>query len=311
MSQPLPVVIIGTGPAGLTAAIYAARAGAQPLIFAGPQHGGQLVTTTEVENFPGFAEGIMGPQLMKEMTEQALRVGAEVVYEAVEKVDFSQPIKKIYTSEGKETLAHTVIICTGATARTLGLADESKLMGHGVSTCATCDGFFYRNKKVMVVGGGDSAMEEALYLADLVDTLWLVHRRNEFRASHIMLQRAQKHPKITFLTPWTVQTLLSEERSLVGVELRKSDSEETQTISLDGLFYAIGHTPNSAPFLPYVTTDPSGYIKVHDFVCTQSPGVYAAGDVADPHFKQAITAAGMGCQAAMSATRYLQENINS
>lgn len=306
MSQVRQVVIIGTGPAGLTAAIYAARAGCEPLVLAGPQHGGQLVTTTEVENFPGFAQGIMGPQLMTDMTEQAVRVGAEVIYEAVSEVDFSEPLKKLHTSE-REVQAHTVIIATGATARTLGLPEEHHLIGHGVSTCATCDGFFYRGKKVMVVGGGDSAMEESLYLADLAEHVWLVHRREEFRASHIMLQRAQEHPKITFLVPWKVGALRSKERSLVGVQLQKVDADEEREMTLDGLFYAIGHTPNSSIFAPYVMTDAQGYIEVHDFVCTAASGVYAAGDVADPHFKQAITAAGMGCQAAMSATRYLQE----
>lgn len=306
MSQIRSSVIIGTGPAGLTAAIYAARANLSPLVLAGSQHGGQLTTTTEVENFPGFSHPVMGPQLMKDMTDQAVRVGAEIVYEEVSKVDFSGPVKKLYTAGSSgEISARTVIITTGATAKTLGLCGEDQLMGHGVSTCATCDGFFYRGKNVVVVGGGDSAMEESLYLADLAQKVWLVHRRDEFRASHIMLQRAREHANIEFLVPWNVDKLHSNDGGLSGVLLVHSSSGKTKDMQIDGLFYAIGHSPNSAIFLPYVQVDDHGYIKVHDFVHTGTDGVYAAGDVADPHYKQAITAAGMGCQAAMSATRYL------
>ncbi|MCY4443721.1 MAG: thioredoxin-disulfide reductase [Proteobacteria bacterium] len=306
------VVIVGTGPAGLTAAIYAARAGSRPLVFAGAQHGGQLTTTTDVENFPGFAEGIMGPKLMQDMTDQAKRVGARVVYEEIVEVDFSSSPKVLKTSDSRSILAHTVILATGATAKTLMLAGEKELMGHGLSTCATCDGFFYRNKEVMVVGGGDSAMEEALYLADLASKVWLVHRRQAFRASHIMLKRAQEHKNITFLLPWVVSELVSENRSLRGVVLEKSgDTAERQTMTLDGLFYAIGHRPNSSVFLPFVDVDDQGYVKVHEGVKTKVQGVYAAGDLADPTFKQAITAAGMGCQAAMLATRYLKEECGS
>ena len=307
------MVIVGTGPAGLTAAIYGARSGLSPLVFAGIQHGGQLTTTTDVENFPGFAEGILGPKLMEEMTKQATRVGSRIISEQIEKVAMSQDhqdpkgIKQLTTSSGNTILAKTVILCTGATAKTLKLEGEAGLMGHGVSTCATCDGFFYRQKKVIVVGGGDSAMEESLFLANLVDKVYLVHRRDVFRASHIMLERAKKHEKIEFLVPYVAKKLLSHNGVLTAVTLENVNTGKQHDLTIDGLFYAIGHTPNSQIFLPWVDVDDHGYVCVSEGVKTKTEGVYAAGDLCDRHYKQAITAAGLGCQAAMTAIQYLDQ----
>lgn len=299
------VTIIGTGPAGLTAAIYAARAGLNPVIYAGIQHGGQLTTTTEVENFPGFTHGIQGPELMKEMTGQAERFGAKIHYQEITKVDFSGKNLKLW-SENQLIESKTVIIATGATAKTLGIPHEARLMGRGISTCATCDGFFYRNKKVMVVGGGDSAMEEASYLAKLCSEVILVHRRGTFRASQIMVDRVLKDPKIKLLTPFHVVEPLSDSTGLTGVQLENLETKETSEFKLDGLFMAIGHRPNSAIFADFVDLDSNGYIKTVSHTATKTPGVFAAGDIADPTFRQAITAAGMGCQAAIQAQRYLE-----
>lgn len=298
------VVIVGTGPAGLTAAIYAARANLKPVMYAGLQHGGQLTTTTEVENFPGFANGIMGPVLMQEMTSQAERFGTEIIYDQVTRADLGGDVKKLWVND-EEVLAKTVIIATGATAKTLSLANEDKLMGRGVSTCATCDGFFYKDKKVVVVGGGDSAMEEASYLAKLCSEVILIHRRDVFRASPIMVDRAKKNPKIRFMVPYTVSTLLSDQAGLNGVTVTHLETNKSEDIKIDGLFYAIGHKPNSEVFLPWVDIDGNGYIKTTHYTETKTPGVFAAGDIADPTFKQAITAAGMGCQAAIQAQHYL------
>jgi thioredoxin reductase (NADPH) len=299
------VVIIGTGPAGLTAAIYAARAGWNPVIYAGAQHGGQLTTTTEVENFPGFAHGIMGPKLMEEMTGQAERVGTKIFYESVNKVDFSTSTFRLST-DSSEITAKAVIIATGATAKTLGLASEAKLMGRGVSTCATCDGFFYKAKTVAVVGGGDSAMEEASYLAKICKQVYLIHRRDVFKASKIMVDRARSTENIKFLVPSETLELLHDAQGLNGIKLKYLDSGKVEDLKVDGFFMAIGHKPNSEIFLPYVDIDEQGYIKTTKFTATKTPGVFAAGDISDPVFKQAITAAGMGCQAAIQATRYLE-----
>lgn len=300
------VVIVGTGPAGLTAAIYTARASLSPIMYAGLLHGGQLTTTTEVENWPGHEHGIMGPKLMQEMTAQAERFGTEIVYDTITKVDFSGSIKKLWT-DSEEIHAKSVIIATGATAKTLHLPDEAQLMGRGVSTCATCDGFFYKGKRVAVIGGGDSAMEEASYLAKLCSEVVLIHRRDVFKASPIMLQRAQNNPKITFKVPYTAVKLHADASGLTGVLLENIDTGAQEELKVDGLFYAIGHTPNSGVFHSYVDCDAGGYIKVKDFTKTRTPGVFAAGDIADPHFRQAITAAGMGCQAAIQTQHYLED----
>ncbi|MBZ0272317.1 thioredoxin-disulfide reductase [bacterium] len=300
------VTIIGTGPAGLTAAIYAARAQLEPVIYSGIQHGGQLTTTTEVENYPGFAKGIDGPRLMEDMTAQAERFGTRIVYDAITAADFSGHPLKLHTTGGViETL--TVIIATGATARTLGLPEEKRLMGRGLSTCATCDGFFFRGKRVAVVGGGDSAMEEATYLANLASEVVLIHRRDEFRAAPIMVERAKKNPKITFLIPFAVTGTMERDGELVGIKLRNLETNETVERETDGLFMAIGHTPNSEIFREFVDVDDKGYIKTRNFTQTRTPGVFAAGDIADPVFRQAVTAAGYGCQAAMQAQRYIED----
>jgi thioredoxin reductase (NADPH) len=303
------VVIVGTGPAGLTAAIYAARANLSPVIYAGIMHGGQLTTTTEVENFPGFEHGILGPKLMQDMSAQAERFGTEIIYDTITKVDFSGPVKKLWT-DSEEIHAKAVIISTGATAKTLQVDGEWGLMGRGVSTCATCDGFFFKGKRVIVVGGGDSAMEEANYLSKLCSEVILVHRRDVFKASPIMLDRARKNPKITFKVPFTISSLQSDNSGLTGVVLENTETGAKEEMKLDGLFYAIGHTPNSSVFLPYVDVDDHGYVKVTNYTKTKTPGVFAAGDIADPHFKQAITAAGMGCQAAIQAQHYLESLSN-
>jgi thioredoxin reductase (NADPH) len=302
----IDVTIVGTGPAGLTAAIYAARGGFKPVVFAGIQHGGQLTTTTEIENWPGHPHGIMGPQLMNDMTAQAERFGAEIVYDEITKVDFSGKTHKLWAGS-KEIESKVVIIATGATAKTLGLPNEDKLMGRGVSTCATCDGFFYKGKRVAIVGGGDSAMEEATYLAKLCSEVVLIHRRDVWRASSIMLERARANPKITFMVPWEPVDLLSNDHGLSGVKIKNSENGKVEDLKVDGFFMAIGHRPNSAVFKDFVDTDANGYIKTKEFTKTRTKGVYAAGDISDSVFRQAVTAAGMGCQAAMQAIRYLEE----
>jgi len=305
MSATLNVAIVGTGPAGLTAAIYAARAGFNPVIFTGLLHGGQLTTTTEVENYPGFEHGIEGPKLMEAMTKQAERVGTKLIHEEITKVDLSGPVKKLW-SDNKEYHSHTVIISTGATALTLGLPGEADLMGRGLSTCATCDGFFYKGKKVAVVGGGDSAMEESTYLAKLCKEVVLIHRRPDFKASKIMVERALQNPVIKLKAPYTVAETLSGPLGINGIAIKSVETGVVEKIEVDGIFYAIGHRPNSVVFKDYVDRDAAGYIKVKNFTETRTPGVFAAGDIADPHFRQAITAAGMGCQAAIQAQHYLQ-----
>jgi thioredoxin reductase (NADPH) len=301
------VTIVGTGPAGLTAAIYAARAGLKPVVYAGMQHGGQLTTTTEVENFPGFAHGITGPKLMEEMTQQAERVGATVKYDEIVRVDFSSQPLMLWSSSGEEIKSMTVIIATGATAKYTGHPKESGLMGKGISACATCDGFFYKNKPVIVIGGGDSAMEEASYLANLCQKVTLVHRRDVFKASKIMLERARKNPRIEFLVPYEISDILSDKMGVIGATFKNMETGEIKEVKADGIFVAIGHTPNSSIFKPYVDVDEAGYIKTTEYTKTKTPGVFAAGDIADPHFKQAITAAGMGCQSALLAARFIEE----
>ncbi len=299
------VTIIGTGPAGLTAAIYAARAALNPVMYAGIQHGGQLTTTTEVENWPGFEHGILGPKLMTDMTAQAERFGTKINYEEITKVDFSSQPLKLWAGDHLIE-SKTVIIATGATAKTLGLKSESKLMGRGLSTCATCDGFFYRNKRVVVAGGGDSAMEEANYLSKICSEVILIHRRHDFRASKIMAERARNNPKITIMTPWIIEDTISDHTGLTGIKLKNAETGETKDLETTSLFMAIGHKPNSDLFKPWVDTDSHGYIKTINHTETKTPGVFAAGDIADPLFKQAITAAGLGCQAAIQASKFLE-----
>ena len=300
------VVIIGSGCAGNTAAIYTARANLKPLVVTGHEGGGQLSLTTLVENFPGFPEGINGPELVENMKRQAEHFGAEYVHGAVLDTDFStRPFR--LNIEGQWTEARTVIIASGASARWLGLESEQKLIGHGVSSCATCDGFFYRGKKIMVVGGGDSAMEEANFLTRFGSEVALVHRRGEFRASKIMLDRAQRNPKIKFLTNTVVEDVHDVAKHLVtSVRLRNVKTNEVWEQDVDGFFVAIGHTPNTKVFKGQIETDADGYILSQGGARTNIPGVFHAGDVQDRAYKQAITASGAGCMAAIEAERFLE-----
>lgn len=305
------LAIIGSGPAGYTAAIYASRAGLEPLLIDGPQPGGQLTTTGEVENFPGYPEGVDGNQMMADMRAQAKRFGTEMISGRVTEVNFAdRPLKLILDSGRKEVTADSVIIATGAAARYLGLSDEQKYMGLGVSACAVCDGFFYRNKTVAVVGGGDTACEEALYLSKLATKVYLIVRKDYLRASKIMQNRVNENPKITVLFNTNTVGLFGEP-VLQGahlVEHKGTDKERAFDISIDGFFLAIGHQPNSAVFADYIDTDEAGYIKVSGLsTATNVPGVFAAGDVTDPVFQQAVAAAGSGCRAALEAEHYLVE----
>ncbi len=301
------VTIIGSGPAGLTAAIYAARAALEPVVYAGLQHGGQLTTTTEIENFPGFAHGIMGPQLMNDMSAQAERVGTKIIFDEITKVDLSKRPFKVWAGD-QQIETETLIIATGATAKTLGLPREAELMGRGLSTCATCDGFFYKGKRVVVTGGGDSAMEEANYLTKMCESVLLVHRRDYFRASPIMLERAKKNPKIKFMLPYQIVDTVTDDKGLKAVVLQNADTGDRQVYAADGLFMAIGHKPNSDVFKGQLEMDAAGYIKTGRYTETKIPGVFSAGDISDSVFRQAITAAGLGCQAAMQAQRFLEEH---
>jgi len=304
---PRKVIIIGSGPAGYTAAIYAARANLAPLMIAGVQSGGQLMLTTAVENYPGFVDGIMGPELMETMRKQAERFGTDMVGEDVTAVDFSRrPF--VVRAEGGVHEAHTVIVATGASAKLLGLPSERALMGRGVSTCATCDGFFFKDQDIMVVGGGDSALEEALYLARLGRSVSVVHRRDALRASKIMQDRAFANPKIAFLWNTAVDDVLNvAEGKVTAVRLRDLTTGRTSERAVDGLFIAIGHEPNTAVLAGQLDLLPNGYVKVvHGTTQTSVPGVFAAGDVQDFVWRQAVTAAGTGCMAALEAERYLE-----
>lgn len=310
MSEKVRCLIIGSGPAGYTAAIYASRANLAPVMYEGLQPGGQLTTTTEVENFPGYPEGTTGPELMEDLKKQAQRFGADIRYGIATATDLSAAPYKVIIDGGHEVETDTLIIATGATAKYLGLPDETKYAGSGVSACATCDGFFYRNLTVAVVGGGDTACEEATYLAGLAKKVFLIVRKPFLRASKIMQERVLSNPKIEVL--FEHNTLgLTGNRVVQGADLVKRQGEadeENIHIDIDGFFLAIGHKPNSDIFKPWIETDEVGYIKtVPGFPRTNIPGVFAAGDVADPHFRQAITAAGSGCQAAIEAERYLSE----
>lgn len=300
------VVIIGAGPAGYTAAVYTARAGLEPLVIEGMQPGGQLTTTTEIENFPGFPEGIDGTALMERFRAQAERFGAKFLqYDAVARVDFSQRPFKLEMMAGDSLEAQTVIVATGATARYLGLESEQKFMGRGVSACATCDGAFYRNVPVVVVGGGDTACEEAIFLTRFASKVTLVHRRDELRASKIMAERAINHPKIEMALNSVVDEILGDETGVTGVRIKNVKTGERTDIEASGYFSAIGHKPNTDAFVGQLDMAETGYL-IADGVKTKVEGVYAAGDVADAVYRQAITAAGTGCAAALEAERFLE-----
>ena len=301
------VVIIGSGPAGYTAALYAARASLKVLVFQGFESGGQLMLTSDVENYPGYRDGIMGPEMMDDFEAQATRFGAEMRPDNIERVDFSErPFKLWAEDENEPTLARAVIIATGAKARWLGLESERQLMGKGVSGCATCDAFFYRGKKVAVVGGGDTAMEEAGVLAKFADEVVLIHRRDEFRASKIMLDRARNNPRITFLTDTTVEEILGDD-SVEGVRVKNIKTGEESTIEVSGFFAAIGHAPATSLFEGQVEMKEGGYILQKENTMTSVPGVFAAGDVSDTRYRQAVTAAADGCRAAIDSERWLEE----
>jgi len=303
------VIIIGSGPAGYTAAIYAGRADLKPLLFAGPEPGGQLMITTDVENYPGFPDGVMGPDMMDLFRNQAARFGADIRNETVTGVDFTQRPLQVKVGE-QVHLAHSVIISTGATAKWLGLPSEVEFGGFGVSACATCDGFFFRNKIVAVVGGGDTAMEEANYLTRHADTVYLIHRRDSFRASKIMQQRVLDNPKVKVLWNTAIEEIVGETtpvKKVRGVKLADTVSGEKRDLDLDGVFIAIGHQPNSQLFTDVLDADDLGYLTVEPYSTkTKIPGVFACGDVTDRIYRQAVTAAGTGCMAAIDAERYLE-----
>jgi thioredoxin reductase (NADPH) len=301
-------IIVGTGCAGLTAAIYAARDGLKPLVLEGHEPGGQLAITTLVENFPGFPEGIQGPQLIDNMREQASRFGTEFRLGHLDSADLSKRPFALHV--GKDTLhAQTLIIASGASARWLGLPSEKALIGHGVSSCATCDGFFFTGKEIAVIGGGDSAMEEALFLTRFATKVTVIHRRDEFRASKIMLDRAMAHEKIEFLTNTVVEEVLgADQKEVTGLKLRNTLSEKTSVLPVSAMFLGIGHDPNAKMFAGQLDLDNDGYIITHDHVLTRIPGVFACGDVQDRRYRQAITAVGSGCMAALEAEKFLAEH---
>lgn len=299
-------VIIGSGCAGLTAALYTARANLRPLVMGGHEPGGQLSLTTLVENFPGFPHGVQGPELIENIREQAARFGAEYHHGLVERTDLSgQPLRLFV---GDETiLTETLIIASGASARWLGLPSEQALIGHGVSSCATCDGFFFSGKEVVVIGGGDSAMEEALFLTRFATKVTIVHRREQFRASKIMLERARTHPQIKFLHNTVVEEVYEpEKKEVTGLKLRDVKSGEVYDYPTNAMFLGIGHVPNTKAFEGQLAMDADGYLKAHDYVFTRVPGVFACGDVQDRRYRQAVTAAGTGCMAAIEAERFLE-----
>jgi len=301
------VVIVGSGPAGYTAALYAARANLKTLVFQGFELGGQLMLTSDVENYPGYRDGVMGPDMMDDFEAQAARFGAEMRSENVERVDLSERPFRLWSEDEEEpVLANSVIIATGAKAKWLGLEGEQRLMGKGVSGCATCDAFFYKGKKVAVVGGGDTAMEEASVLAKFADEVVLIHRREEFRASKIMLERARNNPKITFLTDTVIEDILGE-NTVEGVRVKDVHTGEEQTLAVDGFFAAIGHVPATSVFDGQVEMDDGGYVFQKEHTMTSVPGVFAAGDVSDTRYRQAVTAAGDGCMATIDAERWLEE----
>ncbi|MGH7360913.1 MAG: thioredoxin-disulfide reductase [Candidatus Methylomirabilales bacterium] len=300
------VCILGSGPAGLTAALYAARGNLAPLVIAGAQPGGQLTTTTMVENYPGFPDGIMGPELMEIWKKHAERFGTRYLAATVTKVDLAKRPFMIETDE-VPVRCRALIIATGATPNLLGLPSEQQYMGRGVSTCATCDGYFFKDQEVAVVGGGDAAMEEALYLSKLCTKVTVIHRRDKLRASKIMAERAQKNPRIAFQWNSAVEEILGkEDHGIRGVRLRRTDTGERAELKVDGLFIAIGHSPNTGLFQGQLDMDGVGYLRVTEGTMTNVPGVFAAGDVVDHVYRQAVTAASMGCMAAMDAERWLE-----
>ncbi len=308
------VIIIGSGCSGLTAAIYAARANLSPLVIDGHEPGGQLALTTLVENFPGFPDGIQGPELIENMRKQALRFGAEYMPGHVVSVDLSHKAadgskKPIEVNLGRETLlTRTLIISSGASARWLGLPNEQALIGHGVSSCATCDGFFFSGKEIAVIGGGDSAMEEALFLTRFATKVTIIHRRNEFRASKIMLDRARKHEQIEFLMDTVVDDVFdANKKEVTGLRLRNQKTGEQWDLPVSAMFLGIGHTPNAQFVGEQLDRDGDGYLIPHGYVGSRAPGVFISGDVADRHYRQAVTAAGTGCMAALEAEKYLEE----
>jgi thioredoxin reductase (NADPH) len=304
-------LIVGSGPAGYTAAIYAARANLSPVMYEGLQPGGQLTTTTEVENYPGYPEGVTGPVMMEDLKKQAERFGTDVRWGMATKVDFSGDVHKVWIDDAKVIEAETVIIATGATAKYLGLEDEKKYAGGGVSACATCDGFFYRGKDVAVVGGGDTAAEEAMYLAGLCNKVYMIVRRDVLRASRVMAERVKKIPNVEILWKHQTKGLIGDNGVVEGATLVKNlgeEGEEEVNIKIDGFFLAIGHKPNSDIFAEYLDTDDVGYILTKPGTSkTKVPGVFACGDVQDSQYRQAVTAAGSGCMAAIDAERYLSE----
>jgi thioredoxin reductase (NADPH) len=311
MSTHRKLIIIGSGPAGFTAALYASRANLNPLIFEGLQPGGQLTITTEVENYPGFEHGIQGPELMDVMRKQALRFGAESMYKYITKVDFSKRPFTVWADEEQFT-ADAIIVATGASAKWMGLPSEKEYSGYGVSACATCDGFFFRNQEVYVVGGGDTAMEEANFLTKFASKLTLVHRRDEFRASKVMQDRVLKNPKVSVEWNSVVEEVLgvteNNKKKMTGLKLKNVKTGEVKQVKADGLFLAIGHKPNTDLFKGILDMHENGYLKVQPgSTKTNIEGVFAAGDVADHYYRQAITAAGTGCMAALDAERWLAE----
>ena len=306
----MDTLIIGSGPAGYTAAIYAARADLKPVIYTGLEPGGQLTTTTDVDNFPGYPKGIDGPKMMDELKEQAERFGTEVKIDFISKVEFSKnkgSLHKVFSQDGTEIEAKTIIICTGASAKYLGLQSEQKLIGGGVSACAVCDGFFYKNQEVAVVGGGDTAVEEATYLAKICSKVTMIVRKDHLRASKAMQNRITKYPNISILYNHEVEEVIGD-NLVVGIKTINNLTKETSEIKITGLFLAIGHTPNTEIFKGQINMDESGYIITEPkSTITNIPGVFAAGDVQDKEYRQAVTAAGTGCMAALDAERYLQE----
>jgi thioredoxin reductase (NADPH) len=307
MDETRKVVIIGSGCAGHTAALYTARANLKPLVIEGHEPGGQLSLTTLVENFPGFPEGIQGPELIDNMRKQATRFGAEYTTGHVSSAELSSSPFKVHLGH-KVVHTKTLIIASGASARWLGLKSEQSLIGHGVSSCATCDGFFFSGKEIAVIGGGDSAMEEAIFLTRFATKVTVIHRRDQFRASKIMLERAEKNEKIKFLTNTVVEDVLGvEQREVTGLKLKNVKTGMVEELPVSAMFLGIGHTPNAAIFRGLLDTDEEGYLKTTNNVCTRVKGVYACGDVQDRRYRQAITAAGSGCMAALEAERYLEE----